>query len=80
MVWKSREVHDTDYACHSTGGELNFGHLPYGQSWKRHRTAFTQHFNRAAVGQYLPHIRTTAHKLLADILREPSRIQDHLAL
>ncbi|KAI0767339.1 cytochrome P450 [Fomes fomentarius] len=62
-----------------TGGELNFGHLPYGQSWKRHRTAFTQHFNRAAVSQYLPYIRTTAHKLLADILREPSRIQDHLA-
>ena len=64
----------------STGGELNFGHLPYGQSWRRHRRAFTQHFNQTAVSRYQPFIRSMAHKLLADIHREPSRIMSHLQL
>ncbi|KAI0752864.1 cytochrome P450 [Daedaleopsis nitida] len=61
-----------------TGGELNFGHLPYGQSWRRHRRAFTQHFNQGAVTQYQPFIRTMAHKLLAEVHKDPSRLQDHL--
>ncbi|PIL29134.1 hypothetical protein GSI_09183 [Ganoderma sinense ZZ0214-1] len=35
-----------------SGSSLNFGFMPYGQWWRRHRRAFWQYFHRNAVGQY----------------------------
>ncbi|RDX45817.1 cytochrome P450 [Lentinus brumalis] len=61
-----------------TGGGLNFGHLPYGPWWRRHRRAFWQHFSSSAVAQYESHQRAMAQKLVGDILRDPLRLPQHL--
>ncbi|KAI0697627.1 cytochrome P450 [Cerioporus squamosus] len=61
-----------------TGGGLNFGHLPYGPWWRRHRRAFWQHFNPSAVKQYESYQRAMAHKLVGDILTDPLRLPQYL--
>lgn len=51
------------------GWDYNFGLIPYGTWWRRHRRAFHEYFNSTQLPKYLPtqvkHIRAFLRRLLA---------------
>ncbi|TFK92570.1 cytochrome P450 [Polyporus arcularius HHB13444] len=61
-----------------SGSNLNLGFLPYGQWWRRHRRAFWQHFNREASTMYWPAQRDVVHQFLGKLLRDSSRLMEHV--
>ncbi|KAI0697620.1 cytochrome P450 [Cerioporus squamosus] len=61
-----------------SGSSLNFALMPYGQWWRRHRRAFWQHFNQKASLAYWPAQRKGAHQFLGKLLRDPSRLIEHI--
>ncbi|KAI0697621.1 cytochrome P450 [Cerioporus squamosus] len=61
-----------------SGSSLNFGFMPYGQWWRRHRRAFWQHFNPGAAAAHWPAQRAVAHLFLGKLLRDPSRLREHI--
>ncbi|KAI0697644.1 cytochrome P450 [Cerioporus squamosus] len=61
-----------------SGSKLNFGFLPHGQWWRRHRRAFWQHFNGKVSIAYRPAQRDVAHQFLGKLLRDPSRLSEHI--
>ncbi|RDX45824.1 cytochrome P450 [Lentinus brumalis] len=61
-----------------SGSSLNFGFMPYGQRWRRHRRAFWQHFNQGAAVAYWPAQRASAHQFLWKLLRDASRFREHI--
>lgn len=65
--------------CRS-GSSLNFGFMPYGQWWRRHRRAFWQYFHRDAIGQYQPIQQSGTHIFLETLLDNPSRLRQLIRL
>ncbi|KAM5536777.1 hypothetical protein V8D89_009495 [Ganoderma adspersum] len=58
-----------------SGSSLNFGFMPYGQWWRRHRRAFWQYFHRDVIGQYQPTQQSGTHIFLETLLDNPSRLR-----
>ncbi|RPD61608.1 cytochrome P450 [Lentinus tigrinus ALCF2SS1-7] len=61
-----------------TGESLNFGFMPYGRWWSRHRRAFWQHFDRDATIASGPIQRDMTHKFLERLLKDPSNLKEHM--
>ncbi|KAF8917182.1 cytochrome P450 [Mucidula mucida] len=58
--------------------DWNFGFMPYADSWRLHRKAFSQHFNVSKIAQYRPvQVRSTA-KLLHQMLESPGDFFAHI--
>ena len=64
--------------CFRMGWDFNFGLLPYGVSWRRHRRSFHQHFNINAVSKYLPIQRREVHTFLRRLLDTPDDFLHHI--
>ncbi len=64
--------------CSSTGADMSFGFMPYGNWWRRHRRAFWQHFRPQAVVNHYPAQQPMATRFLAKLLEDPSRFQGHI--
>ncbi|KAI0373687.1 CyP450 monooxygenase [Pilatotrama ljubarskyi] len=60
------------------GWEWDFGFMPYGQPWRRHRRLFWQHFHPGVVSKYHPIQRDASSRFLRKLLANPARIEDHI--
>ncbi|KAF9458364.1 cytochrome P450 [Collybia nuda] len=60
------------------GWEVNFGFLPYGSWWRRHRRAFHQHFHGGVVHKYYPVQLAEGHALLRRLLVTPENFMHHI--
>ncbi|KAH9476133.1 Cytochrome P450 monooxygenase COX2 [Psilocybe cubensis] len=58
--------------------DFNFGMLPYGQWWRRHRRSFKDHFNPEAIVNYRPIQLRSARSFLHRLLISPERFLDHI--
>ena len=58
--------------------EANFGLLPYGLSWRKHRRSFHQYFNIDAVTKYRPIQRREVHAFLRRLLVTPEDFFKHI--
>ncbi|KAH7922734.1 cytochrome P450 [Leucogyrophana mollusca] len=60
------------------GWDWSFGHMPYGERWKKHRKMFERQFRPAVAPTYWPVQRKEAHTLLRNILDTPDDLAEHL--
>ncbi|KAH7909414.1 cytochrome P450 [Hygrophoropsis aurantiaca] len=60
------------------GWDWSFGHMPYGERWKKHRKMFERQFRPAVAPTYWPIQRKEAHALLRNILDNPDDLAEHL--
>ncbi|KAI0667746.1 cytochrome P450 [Trametes maxima] len=58
------------------GQAYNFAFMGYGQSWRRHRRAFWQHFHPGVVQDYWPVQRAVTHNFLGKLLDRPHEFKD----
>jgi len=58
--------------------DFNFGLLPYGQLWRRHRRAFHEHFHPNAVKKYEPVQTREVHALIKRLLESPKNFRHHI--
>ncbi|KAI1782834.1 cytochrome P450 [Ganoderma leucocontextum] len=58
-----------------SGSSWNFGFMPYGPWWRRHRRAMWQYFHRDAVEQYQQTQQSVTHIFLETLLENPSRLR-----
>ncbi|KAM5536769.1 hypothetical protein V8D89_009487 [Ganoderma adspersum] len=61
-----------------SGSSLNFGFMPYGQWWRRHRRAFWQQFHPNPVRQYQHTQESITQVFLQMLLENPSRLKQLL--
>ncbi len=52
--------------------------MPYGQSWRRHRRLFWQHFHPGVVSKYHAVQREASAKFLQNLLASPEQLEDHI--
>lgn len=64
--------------CFRMNWEANFGLLPYGVSWRKHRRTFHQYFNIDAVTKYRPIQRREVHSFLRRLLATPEDFLLHI--
>ena len=62
----------------STGLTMNFGFMPYGQLWRRHRREFWQCFHHNACAKYWPVQRAVAHEFLGLLLKDPLKFKEYI--
>lgn len=60
------------------GWEWDFGFMPYGQPWRRHRRLFWQHFHPGVVSKYHAVQREASAKFLQNLLASPEQLEDHI--
>ncbi|KAI0662177.1 CyP450 monooxygenase [Cubamyces menziesii] len=60
------------------GWEWDFGFMPYGQTWRRHRRLFWQHFHPGVVSKYHTIQREASCRFLQKLLASPARLEDHI--
>ncbi|KAG0698625.1 cytochrome P450 [Suillus ampliporus] len=60
------------------GWNWSFGHMPYGERWRKHRKMFERQFRPAIAPTYWPTQRKEAHKLIRNILETPGDLIEHL--
>ncbi|EIW76051.1 cytochrome P450 [Coniophora puteana RWD-64-598 SS2] len=60
------------------GWDWSFGHMPYGDRWKKHRKMFEKQFKPAVAPTYWPIQRKEAHALIRNLLDSPNDRQEHL--
>ncbi|EIW59412.1 CyP450 monooxygenase [Trametes versicolor FP-101664 SS1] len=60
------------------GWEWDFGFMPYGQPWRRHRRLFWQHFHPGVVSKYHAVQREASAKFLENLLASPEQLEDHI--
>ncbi|KIJ60731.1 hypothetical protein HYDPIDRAFT_98167 [Hydnomerulius pinastri MD-312] len=60
------------------GWDWSFGHMPYGDRWKKHRKMFERQFRPAVAPTYWPLQRKEVHTLLRNILDSPDELIEHL--
>ncbi|KAL0958978.1 hypothetical protein HGRIS_014291 [Hohenbuehelia grisea] len=58
--------------------DINFGFLPYGSWWKRHRKLFTQHFHPNVVSKYRPVQLREARMFMRRLLDGPDAFMHHI--
>ncbi|KAI0752762.1 CyP450 monooxygenase [Daedaleopsis nitida] len=61
-----------------SGSDLNFGFMPYGPWWRRHRRGFWQHFRPQAITEFQKVQCAMVRKFLAKVLRKPSDFKAHM--
>lgn len=64
----------------SMGHEWNFGFMPYGETWRKHRRMFVSKFGPANVHVYNPIQERASGQLLEKLLNTPEDFLDHLRL
>ncbi|KAJ3008046.1 hypothetical protein NUW54_g3309 [Trametes sanguinea] len=57
------------------GQAYNFGFMPYGQWWRRHRRMFWQQFHPGVVSRYWPIQKSRTHDFLVKLLEQPTSCQ-----
>ncbi|PPQ95404.1 hypothetical protein CVT26_008250 [Gymnopilus dilepis] len=62
------------------GWDFSFGHMRYGEQWKKHRRVFHQQFQQSVAQTYWPIQRREAHALLRRLLDSPENLDYHLRL
>ncbi|OJA07818.1 hypothetical protein AZE42_03417 [Rhizopogon vesiculosus] len=60
------------------GWDWSFGHMPYGERWKKHRKMFERQFRPVVTPTYWPIQRKEAHGLIRNILDTPGDLIEHL--
>ncbi|OAX41845.1 cytochrome P450 [Rhizopogon vinicolor AM-OR11-026] len=60
------------------GWDWSFGHMPYGERWKKHRKMFERQFRPVVAPTYWPILRKEAHGLIRNILDTPGDLIEHL--
>ncbi|KAG1721199.1 cytochrome P450 [Suillus paluster] len=60
------------------GWKWSFGHMPYGERWRKHRKMFERQFRPAMAPTYWPTQRKEAHRLIRNILETPGDLREHL--
>jgi len=58
--------------------DFNFGLIPYGHWWRRHRRAFHEHFHPNVVKKYHPIQIREARALIARLLESPKNFRHHI--
>ncbi|KAF9457683.1 cytochrome P450 [Collybia nuda] len=53
------------------GWDFNFGFMPYGDHWRRHRRLMHQNFHPSAATRFRPHELKATHNLLQRLLDDP---------
>ena len=60
------------------GWEFDFGFMPYGQYWRRHRRLFWQHFHPGVITKYNAVQRDVSRAFLGKLLTSPERFEEHI--
>ncbi|KAF8965476.1 cytochrome P450 [Flammula alnicola] len=60
------------------GWDFSFGHMRYGDRWKKHRRIFHSQFQQSVAPTYWPIQRREAHALLRRLLHSPENLDYHL--
>ncbi|KAF9473301.1 cytochrome P450 [Pholiota conissans] len=60
------------------GWDFSFGHMRYGDRWKKHRRMFHSQFQQSMVSKYWDIQRKEAHMLLHRLLQSPENLHCHL--
>ncbi|KAF5327469.1 hypothetical protein D9619_004649 [Psilocybe cf. subviscida] len=60
------------------GCDYNFGLMPYGPWWRRHRRLFIEHFNESVLWKYLPLQAKETRAFLNRLLQSPEKFMDHI--
>ncbi|KAI0373886.1 CyP450 monooxygenase [Pilatotrama ljubarskyi] len=68
----------TSPAIKMSGQDFNFGFMPYGPWWRRHRRAFWQYFHPATAVHYQSIQRASTHGFLIKLLESPGRLKNHI--
>jgi len=58
--------------------DFNFGLIPYGQWWRRHRRVFHEHFHPNAIRKYQPVQAREAHAFIKRLLESPKKFKQHI--
>ncbi|KAI0662026.1 cytochrome P450 [Cubamyces menziesii] len=66
-------------AVYLSGQDINFATFLYGAWWRRHRRSFWQQFHPGVISRYFPIQRESAHRFLARILDQRSRVRENIA-
>ena len=62
------------------GWEFDFGFMPYGPNWRRHRRLFWQYFHPGVIPQYHEIQRDTSRRFIGGLLSAPERLEEHIRL
>ncbi|TFK83547.1 cytochrome P450 [Polyporus arcularius HHB13444] len=60
------------------GWEFDFGFMPYGQYWRRHRRLFWQHFHPGVISKYNAVQQEVSRAFLSKLLTSPGRLEEHI--
>ncbi|THH20203.1 hypothetical protein EW146_g1119 [Bondarzewia mesenterica] len=60
------------------GFDWLFSGMPYGSSWRKHRTMFQKYFHAHSSPQYQPIQLKESHVLLRNLLHRPDRLEQHI--
>ncbi|KAI0769932.1 cytochrome P450 [Fomes fomentarius] len=60
------------------GWEFDFGFMPYGQNWRRHRRLFWQQFHPGVVFKYHAVQEEVSLQFLSKLLINPERFEEHI--
>ncbi|KAI0712492.1 cytochrome P450 [Earliella scabrosa] len=60
------------------GWEFDFGFMPYGQHWRRHRRLFWQHFHPGVISKYHGVQQEVSGQFLNKLLANPERLEEHI--
>ena len=60
------------------GWEFDFGFMPYGQHWRRHRRLFWQHFHPGVISKYNAVQQDVSRAFLGKLLTSPERLEEHI--
>ncbi|RPD62686.1 CyP450 monooxygenase [Lentinus tigrinus ALCF2SS1-7] len=60
------------------GWDFDFGFMPYGQYWRRHRRLFWQHFHPGVISKYNAIQGDVSRAFLGKLLTCPERLEEHI--
>ncbi|KAF4610328.1 hypothetical protein D9613_010451 [Agrocybe pediades] len=60
------------------GWDFSFGHMQYGERWRKHRRMFHRQFQQSVAPTHWPIQRREAHALLRNLLHSPENLDYHL--
>ncbi|ETW86402.1 cytochrome P450 monooxygenase 63 [Heterobasidion irregulare TC 32-1] len=60
------------------GFDWIFSAMPYGSSWRKHRTLFQKHFHAHSSPHYQPIQLKETHALLRNLIYRPDRLEHHI--
>ncbi|EJF63527.1 cytochrome P450 [Dichomitus squalens LYAD-421 SS1] len=60
------------------GWEWDFGFMAYGQTWRKHRRLFWQHFHPGVISKYHGIQVDVSHRFLSKLYTSPERLEEHI--